>query len=169
MKAQPLLHLVLFEPEIPQNTGNIGRLCAFTRCRLHLIEPLGFRIEDRHLRRSGMDYWRSLDWRRHRDYRSFRSEPEAPERIWLFTTKATRCFWEADFRPGDGLLFGNEGHGCPDWLHREIGDEQRLRLPAFSPQPLRSLNLASSVAIAAYEALRQLHAAGSCDVDPEGT
>jgi len=166
---KPLLHLILFEPEIPQNTGNIGRLCAYTQSRLHLIEPLGFRIEDRHLRRSGMDYWHSLDWHRHADFKAFRTSADTPRRIWLFTTKAKRSFWDAAFEPGDGLLFGNEGHGAPDWLHREIGDAGRLRIPSFNPAPLRSLNLASATAIATYEALRQLRAAGCCDIDPAGT
>lgn len=152
----PLLEIILFRPEIPQNTGNVGRLCAFTGARLHLVGPLGFSLEDRYLRRSGMDYWRHLDVRVHESWEAFRASPEFPARIWLFTTHASQSYWSAKFRKGDALLFGNEGHGCPDWLHEEIGDPYRITLPRFNRQPLRSLNLATSVGIAAYEALRQL-------------
>ena len=150
------LQIILFEPEIPQNTGNVGRLCAFTGAKLHLIEPLGFSLDDRYLKRSGMDYWSHLDVSVHASWEAFRDSPDFPERIWLFTTHASQSFWEASFRPGDALLFGNEGHGCPDWLHKEIGDHNRIHLPRYNQQPLRSLNLATSVGIAAYEALRQI-------------
>lgn len=152
-----MLHVVLFQPEIPPNTGNVGRLCAFTGSRLHLIRPLGFSLDDRYLRRSGMDYWQSLDCRVHENWEAFRALPEGegPRRLWLFTTHATRLFWEPHFADGDGLVFGSEGHGAPDWLHAELGESQRLRIPAFNPNPLRSLNLATSVGIAVYEALRQ--------------
>ncbi len=153
--GSPPLHIVLFNPEIPQNTGNVGRLCAFTRSRLHLIEPLGFTITDRHLRRSGMDYWKSLDLHIHRDWTAFRASAAAPRRLWLLTTHGGRGLWEAAFAPGDGLVFGNEGHGAPDWLHAELGEERRLRIPSYSAAPLRSLNLATAAGIAAYEALRQ--------------
>jgi tRNA (cytidine/uridine-2'-O-)-methyltransferase len=151
----PRLQIILFNPEIPQNTGNVGRLCAFTGTRLHLIEPLGFSLDDRYLRRSGMDYWRHLDVRVHASWQAFRAAPDSPPRIWLFTTHASRCYWDAAFEPGDALLFGNEGHGCPDWLHREIGADWRLTLPRYNEQPLRSLNLSTAAGIAAYEALRQ--------------
>lgn len=154
--AQPL-QIILYEPEIPQNTGNVGRLCAFTGARLHLIEPLGFSLDDRYLRRSGMDYWQHLDVTRHASWEAFRDSPDYPERIWLFTTHATQTYWSVSFQPGDALLFGNEGHGCPDWLHQEIGEQHRITLPRFNDQPLRSLNLATSVGIAAYEALRQFN------------
>jgi tRNA (cytidine/uridine-2'-O-)-methyltransferase len=153
---QSQLSIVLFEPEIPQNTGNVGRLCAFTGTRLHLIEPLGYSLSDRYLKRSGMDYWSHLDLSVHASWEDFRSNSQFPKRIWLFTTHATKSFWEADFLPGDALLFGNEGHGCPEWLHHEIGNEHRVRLPSFNQQPLRSLNLATAVGIATYEALRQI-------------
>ncbi len=153
----PALQIILFQPEIPQNTGNVGRLCAFTGARLHLIGPLGFSLDDRHLRRSGLDYWHHLDVHYHPDWTAFRAAPDSPKRIWLFTTHATRCFWSVRFMPGDGLLFGNEGHGAPGWLHAEIGPEHRLTIPRFHPEPLRSLNLSTAVGIAAYEALRQWH------------
>lgn len=155
--STPRLHIILFNPEIPQNTGNIGRLCAFTDIRLHLIHPLGFTITDRHLKRSGMDYWKALDVHHHADWETFLASPEAPaeDRLWMFTTHATRPHWEATFAPGDGLLFGNEGHGCPPWLHERIEAARKLTLARFSDTPLRSLNLSTSVGIAAYEALRQ--------------
>jgi len=121
-----MLHVVLFRPEIPQNTGNIGRLCAIARARLHLVRPLGFEISDRHLRRSGMDYWKRLDWRIHDAWEAFAADPDGPERLFLFTTKAEKIYWDQSFRDGDGLLFGNEGSGAPGWLHRAIGDAKRL-------------------------------------------
>lgn len=149
-----MLHIILFEPEIPQNTGNIGRLCAVTRSRLHLIHPLGFTITDRHLRRSGMDYWNSLDVHHHENWEAFVGCEAGPERIWLFTTRSRKSFWDVEFRDGDGLLFGKETAGCPDWLHEKVGDTQRVTIPRFNEE-LRSLNLSTSVGIAAYEALRQ--------------
>ena len=153
------LEIILFQPEIPQNTGNVGRLCAFTGSRLHLIAPLGFSLEDRYLRRSGMDYWRQLDVTVHENWQAFRASPACPERIWLFTTHARQVHWSVSFEAGDGLLFGNEGHGCPAWLHAEIGDARRVTLPRFNREPLRSLNLATAAGIAAYEALRQINLA----------
>lgn len=150
-----MLHIVLFQPEIPQNTGNVGRLCAITRSRLHLIHPLGFTITDRHLRRSGMDYWKSLDVHHHEDWDSFLKSDQAPKRLWLFTTRAKSSFWEVSFADGDGLLFGNETSGAPDWLHDEKKIEGRIEIPRFNSE-LRSLNLSTSVGIATYEALRQV-------------
>ena len=99
-----MLHIVLFQPEIPQNTGNIGRMCALTRSRLHLIHPLGYVINDRNLRRAGMDYWKSLDVHEHADWAAFRASAVGPKRLWLFTTKTTRSFWNAVYADGDGLL-----------------------------------------------------------------
>ena len=150
-----MIHIVLYNPEIPQNTGNIGRMCAYTSSRLHLIHPLGFSITDRHLRRSGMDYWHSLDLHHHDDWDAFLSSSARPQRLWLFTTRAETVFWDAPFADGDGLVFGNEGYGAPEWLHQEIGDKFRLRIPQWGPD-LRSLNLSTSAGIAAYEALRQI-------------
>ncbi|HZP60678.1 MAG TPA: tRNA (cytidine(34)-2'-O)-methyltransferase, partial [Opitutaceae bacterium] len=144
-----MLHLVLFAPQIPQNTGNIGRLCALTRSRLHLIHPLGFKITDRHLRRAGMDYWKSLDVHEHADWAAFRASLVAPPRLWLFTTKAQQTFWEARFTDGDGLVFGNEGEGAPAWLHEELR-ETRVTIPHANPD-LRSLNLSTAAGIACYE------------------
>ncbi len=148
-----MIHIVLFQPEIPQNTGNVGRMCALTRSRLHLIHPLGFKITDRHLKRAGMDYWHSLDVHHHTDWAAFRSSPATPARLWLFTTKSGLSFWEARFSEGDGLVFGNEGSGAPDWLHAELSGS-RLTIPHANPD-LRSLNLSTAAGIACYEALRQ--------------
>lgn len=158
------IRVVLFQPEIPQNCGNVGRMCAFTGCPLHLIRPLGFSLDDRYLKRSGMDYWQHLDLTVHDDWAEFRRMSDRPKRVWLFTTHASTCVWDVEFAPGDALLFGNEGHGCPDWLHTEIGAEQRVTLPRFSAIPLRSLNLSTAVGIATYEALRQLRGTKAVDL-----
>ena len=149
-----MLHIILFNPEIPQNTGNIGRLCAITESRLHLIYPLGFTITDKHLKRSGMDYWQSLDINHHDSWEAFTASEHAPKRLWLFTTKADHAYWDVEYQDGDGLLFGNEGHGAPDWLHAEL-EGKRVTIPHKNSE-LRSLNLSTSVGIATYEALRQL-------------
>jgi tRNA (cytidine/uridine-2'-O-)-methyltransferase len=154
-----MLHVILFRPEIPQNTGNVGRLCAFTGSRLHLIHPLGFKITDAQLKRAGMDYWKSLDVHYHENWDAFMASPTRPKgNLWLLTTHATRTLWQGKFADEDGLVFGNEGHGAPEWLHEQIG-ERRLRIPSFERDgaKLRSLNLSTSVGIALYEALRQTH------------
>jgi tRNA (cytidine/uridine-2'-O-)-methyltransferase len=150
-----MLHIVLLAPQIPQNTGNIGRMCALTRSRLHLIHPLGFVINDRNLRRAGMDYWRSLDVQEHADWAAFRASPLGPKRLWLFTTKTEQSFWEVRYAADDGLVFGNEGEGAPAWLHAEVGEGQRVAIPHANPD-LRSLNLSTAAGIACYEALRQV-------------
>jgi tRNA (cytidine/uridine-2'-O-)-methyltransferase len=150
-----MLHLVLFQPEIAPNTGNIGRLCALTRSRLHLIHPLGFEITDRNLKRAGMDYWKSLDVQEHADWTAFKASPYGPKRLWLFTTKTEQSFCKVAFADGDGLVFGNEGSGAPAWLHEEIGAAQRVTIPQANPE-LRSLNLSTAAGIACYEALRQI-------------
>jgi len=152
--VKPLLHIVLFHPEIPQNTGNVGRLCAFADLRLHLIHPLGFKITDRHLKRAGMDYWKRLDLRHHDDWDAFRASPDGPARLWLMTTRGDKTLWEVPFAAGDGLVFGRESGGVPESVHAELSN-QRVFIPRFG-QDLRSLNLATSVGIGAYEALRQI-------------
>jgi tRNA (cytidine/uridine-2'-O-)-methyltransferase len=149
-----MLHVVLFQPEIAPNTGNIGRMCALTCSRLHLIHPLGYVINDRNLRRAGMDYWKSLDVHEHADWKAFRASPHAPRRLWLFTTKAEQVFWDVRFADGDGLVFGNESSGAPDWLHEELRD-WRVTIPHNNPT-LRSLNLSTAAGVATYEAVRQL-------------
>jgi tRNA (cytidine/uridine-2'-O-)-methyltransferase len=149
-----MLHVVLFQPEIAPNTGNIGRMCAVTRSRLHLIHPLGFVINDRNLRRAGMDYWGALDVHEHANWPAFRASTQAPQRLWLFTTSAQTSFWDVQFAHGDGLVFGNEGSGAPAWLHEELRDT-RLTIP-HANRDLRSLNLSTAAGVACFEALRQL-------------
>lgn len=150
-----MLHVVLFQPDIPQNTGNIGRMCAITQSRLHLIYPLGFEVTDKHLKRAGMDYWHQLDVHHHADWEAFQSSPHKPDRLWLFSTHGTRSFWDASYAHNDGLLFGRETAGCPPWLHQAVGTQQILKIDQFN-HGLRSLNLSTSAGIATYEALRQL-------------
>jgi len=149
-----MLHVVLFQPEIAPNTGNIGRMCALTGSRLHLIHPLGFVINDRNLRRAGMDYWRALDVHEHADWAAFRASALAPRRLWLFTTRAETVFWDVAFADGDGLVFGNEGAGAPDWLHAEL-KASRVTIPQANAS-LRSLNLSTAAGVATYEAWRQI-------------
>lgn len=149
-----MLHIILFCPEIPQNTGNIGRLCAITNNRLHLIHPLGFTITDRHLKRSGMDYWHHLDLIHHKNWEAFENHPQSPKNLWLFTTKTKTSFWQANYQNNDGLLFGNESQGCPTWLHEKILNK-RVTIPHLN-ENMRSLNLATSVGIGTYEAMRQI-------------
>jgi tRNA (cytidine/uridine-2'-O-)-methyltransferase len=120
-----------------------------------LIHPLGFKITDRHLKRAGMDYWYSLDVHHHADWAAFRASPTAPKRLWLLTTKTTQSYWDVRYEDGDGLVFGNEGAGAPEWLHEEIGVAQRITIPHANPD-LRSLNLSTAAGIACYEALRQV-------------
>lgn len=153
-----MLHIILHQPEIPQNTGNIGRMCAITDARLHLIHPLGFIITDAHLRRAGMDYWQALDVHHHAGWTAFANSDIRPlGTLWLLTTHATKSLWDANFADGDGLVFGNESAGAPEWLHTLVGDRHRLKIPQFNPV-LRSLNLSTAAGIATYEALRQMHA-----------
>lgn len=150
-----VVHVILFQPEIAPNTGNIGRMCALTGSRLHLIHPLGFVINDRNLRRAGMDYWKALDVHEHSDWKAFCQSPARPQRLWLFTTHAAKSFWDVQYQDGDGLVFGNEGSGAPDWLHAEMGAERRVTIPHANPT-LRSLNLSTAAGVACYEAIRQL-------------
>lgn len=148
-----MIHVVLFRPEIPQNTGNIGRLCACLPTRLHLIHPLGFSLSDRYLKRSGMDYWRYLDFQEHRDWNAFIQSGLGPQRIWLLTTHAERPYTDVHYQDEDGLLFGSEGSGCPDALHKALTDF-RITIPMPHPK-VRSLNLSTSVGIVRYEVFRQ--------------
>jgi tRNA (cytidine/uridine-2'-O-)-methyltransferase len=155
-----MLHVVLFQPEIAPNTGNIGRMCALTKSRLHLIHPLGYVINDRNLRRAGMDYWKALDVHEHADWAAFRASAHAPRRLWLFTTKTARSFWDVSYADEDGLVFGNESSGAPEWMHDEL-HEARVTIPHANPS-LRSLNLSTAAGVACYEAFRQLrHGAAS--------
>lgn len=155
-----MLHVVLFRPEIPPNTGNVGRMCAVTGCRLHLVHPLGFAITDKNLRRAGMDYWRQLDVHEHTSWEAFRASPLAPQRLWLFSSGAPRTMWQTTFAEDDGLVFGRETDGAPPWLHAEIGPDQTVTIPQWNPL-VRCLNLSTAVGIATYEALRQLRGSGA--------
>ena len=148
-----MIHVILFRPEIPQNTGNIGRLCACTNTRLHLIRPLGFSLSDRYLKRSGMDYWQYLDVCEHVNFEAFLNNSDRPKRIWLLTTHAQCPYTDVSFRDEDGILFGNEGSGCPDDIHKQF-ENSRITIPMMHPK-VRSLNLATAVGIVRYEILRQ--------------
>ena len=146
-------HVVLVAPEIPQNTGNIGRLCVNANAILHLIEPLGFQIDDTHLRRAGLDYWPFLEWHRYPSWQAFlQQNPGA--RLHFLTAHAKRNFFH-DYQAqlGDYLVFGNEQHGLPQALHERYPDSLYL-LPMPGPHA-RCHNLANAVSIALYEALRQ--------------
>ena len=149
-----MIEIILFQPEIPQNTGNIGRLCAFIGARLHLIHPLGFAINDKNLRRAGMDYWKSLEVFEYENWEDFLQSPKRPKRIFLLSTHASQTIWDTEFREGDGLMFGNEGHGAPEKVH-QWATGHRVTIPKFAEE-LRSLNLAVAVGISAYEAIRQI-------------
>lgn len=156
--ASNRLHVVLVEPEIAPNTGNIARLCACTGAYLHLIEPFGFRLDDASLKRAGMDYWRHVEWRRWPSWVEFERALPPGARVWFIESNGPRLYTEALFGPGDFLVFGRESAGLPPVL-LECNREHWLRIPMFNPRA-RSLNLANSVAIVLYEALRQLGFAG---------
>ena len=147
-----MLNIVLVEPEIPQNTGNIARTCAATRSRLHLVKPLGFDISEKAVRRAGLDYWSMVDLRVYVGLDHFFAVNPNPD-LWLATTKAPRDYTRATFRDGCWLMFGKETAGLPEEL-RLAWYERCIRIP-MRPDA-RSLNLANSVAILTYEALRQL-------------
>lgn len=150
-KEEILMNIVLHQPEIPANTGNIGRTCVATGSSLHLIEPLGFRIGEKELKRAGMDYWEHLDVHRYMNYEEFKSmNPGA--KIWMATTKARRAYTEVEFGPDDYIMFGKESAGIPEEILVE-NEENCIRIPMLDE--IRSLNLSNSVAIVLYEALRQ--------------
>ena len=148
-----MLQIALYQPEIPPNTGNIIRLCANAGCRLHLIHPLGFSMETKQLRRAGLDYRDLAVVVEHESWEQF-AESHRDSRIFAFTTKAKRVYSEAQYQAGDILLFGPETRGLPEPLLNNLPDENLLRLPMLPSS--RSLNLSNTVAVAAYEALRQL-------------
>jgi tRNA (cytidine/uridine-2'-O-)-methyltransferase len=152
-----MFHIALFEPRIAPNTGNILRLISNNGCWLHLIEPLGFDLEEKKLRRAGLDYRDLSRVSRYPDYAAFASAMSA-HRIFALTTRGSTCYAEARFEAGDVLLFGAETHGLPGYVHDSLPDTQRLRLP-MRPDS-RSLNLSNAVAIVSYEAWRQLGFAG---------
>lgn len=149
--TSPLLHIVLYQPEIPQNTGNIGRTCVAVGAKLWLIRPLGFQLDERHLRRAGLDYWQYLDYEVVDSWADVRARlPGAT--TWCVENPAARLLWQAEFQPGDILLFGSESRGLPATLVDEFRTTT-VQLPMRSK--VRSLNLSSTVTTAVYEAVRQ--------------
>ena len=148
-----MLDVVLFQPEIPPNTGNIIRLCANSGFRLHLIEPLGFSIEDKRLKRAGLDYHEFANLKRHASFETFLAN-EQPKRVYAITTKATRYHHEVSFEQGDYVMFGSETKGLPEPVRQQIPDEQKIRIPMVEGS--RSMNLSNSAAVIIYEAWRQL-------------
>ena len=145
------MNVVLLEPEIPANTGNIGRTCVATGTRLHLIKPLGFRLEEKEIRRAGLDYWKDLDLTVYENYNEF-LEKNPNAKIYMATTKALQCHTHINYEPDCYLMFGKESAGIPEELLME-NKENSMRIPMVGD--IRSLNLANSVAVVLYEALRQ--------------
>lgn len=153
-----MIHIALFEPEIPPNTGNIARLCAATGTRLHLIGRLGFRLDDKSLQRAGLDYWDAVDVVKHVTFEEF-EQSQSPRftasGLWIVETPASKPYTHARFQDGDCLLFGNESHGLPQGI-RERYAERVIGIPMPTGK-VRSLNLATAAGIVLYEALRQIH------------
>ncbi len=147
------MHVVLFEPEIPPNTGSVARLCAATLTPLHLIEPLGFKIDDKHLKRAGLDYWEFVDLHVHKSWDNFLSDAK-PSRLFYFSKKAQRSYTSVGYNDDDYLVFGPETRGLPEPM-RAANADQSLRIPMLG-SGVRSLNLSNAVSIVLYEALRQL-------------
>jgi tRNA (cytidine/uridine-2'-O-)-methyltransferase len=151
----PLFHVVLHEPEIPNNTGNIGRTCVATHSALHLIHPLGFDISDKACRRAGLDYWPRLNLHEHATFDGFcASQPDIQNRLWVLTTRAERCLFDAEMTPGDLLLFGRESRGLPSSILEQYPD-RCIGLPMAAGE--RSLNLASVVASVVFFGINQLY------------
>ncbi len=149
-----MFHIVLVEPEIPPNTGNVIRLSANTGCHLHLIEPLGFSMEDKHMRRAGLDYHEFATLKRHANWQAFlQSEQPAADRIFALTTRGTRSPYDVAFQAGDWLVFGSETKGISDEVRASFPPDQGLKLPMIQGQ--RSLNLSNAVAVTVFEAWRQ--------------
>lgn len=150
------VNIVLYEPEIPANTGNIGRTCVATGSRLHLIEPLGFRLDEKSLKRAGMDYWKDLDVTTYINFEEF-LEKNPGAKIYMATTKAPRLYTDVSYEPDCYIMFGKESAGIPEEILVE-NRETAIRIPMIGE--MRSLNLSNSVAVALYEALRQNQFAG---------
>lgn len=148
-----MLHVILYQPEIPPNTGNIIRLCANTGAGLHLVGPLGFQLDDGRLKRAGLDYSSLVDVYQYVNWQDFLQQHRAM-RLWAFSTRASRPYDQARFEDGDGLLFGPETRGLPDSVLAQLGTDRCLRLPMADDS--RSLNLSNTVAVGLYEAWRQL-------------
>jgi len=147
------LNIVLFQPEIPQNTGNIGRTCVLTDCKLHLIKPLGFSLDEKQLKRAGLDYWPFLELEIHESYAALR-EKYKDATFYYSTTKASKFYSDVEYKKGDFIIFGRESSGLPDSI-RDSDPERCIRVPMINTTS-RSLNLSNTVAIVTYEALRQI-------------
>lgn len=158
-KYEPICHIVLYQPEIPYNTGSVGRTCVAAGAKLWLVRPLGFRIDDYYLRRAGLDYWEHLEWEVVNDWPSLVTRLPA-QKLWYFTKTASSSYTDARFEPGDAFVFGSESQGLPPTLLAENVD-RCLRVP-IRPQ-VRSLNLSNTVGIIMFEALRQWEVAGLLD------
>ncbi len=156
--VRPNFEVVLVEPEIPNNTGNIGRTTAATGCRLHLVHPLGFDLDDKAVKRAGLDYWPLVDLHEHPDWAS--CDAAVPGPGWLLSRHAGRTIWDADFQRGDRLVFGKESAGVGESFRESFaerwGPDRLLRLPMVERPGIRSLNLSNSVAVTIFEGLRQL-------------
>ena len=152
------MNIVLLEPEIPPNTGNVARLCAATKSALHLIEPLGFKLDDSQLKRAGMDYWQHVIWHRWKNWAEFQSQVRPGSRLWFIESNGPKRYNEVRFGPDDYLVFGRETAGLPRALLEEHR-EQWLRIPMFN-SAARSLNLSNCVALVLFEALRQQNFSG---------
>ena len=151
--AEKLFRVVLVEPEIPQNTGNIGRTCVGTHCELHIVGPTGFEITDANLKRAGLDYWQHLTWYQYKTYDEWFARVEKPERVFYFTTKVEQTYFDIQYERGDWLVFGKETKGLPPEIIQRY-PTQAVTIP--QPGPVRSLNLATAVAISVYEGYRQI-------------
>ena len=147
------MNIVLLEPEIPPNTGNVARLCAATRSTLHLIEPLGFKLDDSQLKRAGMDYWQHVTWHRWKNWSDFTSRVPSQSALWFIESGGPKRYTEVKFSPDDYVVFGRETAGLPKSLVEQHRD-QWLRIPMFN-SAARSLNLSNCVALVLFEALRQ--------------
>jgi tRNA (cytidine/uridine-2'-O-)-methyltransferase len=159
----PLFHVVLVRPQIPNNTGNIGRTCVATGCSLHLVRPMAFDTSEKACRRAGLDYWPRLAVREHESWDQFLGA--GPDPVWLFSTKGRRPLFEASLRPGDWLVFGNETEGLPEPVLSE-GADRVLSLPMLPGE--RSLNLATAVCAVVYEGVRQCLGRGEVRLDGQG-
>jgi tRNA (cytidine/uridine-2'-O-)-methyltransferase len=153
LRCCAMLHVVLFQPEIPHNTGAVGRLCLATGARLHLIKPLGFSLDDKYVKRSGLDYWQEVDVRIWDSLEALKAEAGSAAHFFFLTTKTTRCYWDARFPDESYLIFGPETRGLPESLLAEA-EPTCLRIP-MRGETTRSLNLATAVGIVLYEAVRQ--------------
>ena len=164
MTRGPLAHVVLHEPEIPNNTGSIGRTCVGMGCSLHLIHPLGFDVDEKACRRAGLDYWPRLDVREHKSFGAYLGSSE-PSRVWVFTARGGAPAFDVPFARGDHLVFGKETAGLPDAVLDDYADS-RVTVPMVPGE--RSLNLAVSVGMALVELQRRCVAAGEASLDTDG-